>query len=148
YFAETDETVNKKVLKAIEVGIDPIVCVGETLEQRESEQTKELVQNQVKKALQGVASEDLTKIVFAYEPIWAIGTGKTATKEQANDVISYIRQVIEKIYGEVAQEVRIQYGGSVKPANIAEIMSESDIDGALVGGASLKPEDFIKLLNY
>lgn len=148
YFNETDETVNKKVLKALEVGIDPIVCCGETLEEREADKTKDVVKVQVEAALKDVAKEDLAKVVIAYEPIWAIGTGKTATSEQANDVIAYIREVVKGLYGELAEEVRIQYGGSVKPANVAEIMAQSDIDGALVGGASLKAEDFLALLNF
>lgn len=148
YFNETDETVNKKVLKALEVGIDPILCVGETLEEREAGNTKDVCKVQVEKALENVSKEDLAKVVIAYEPVWAIGTGKTATAEQANDVIAYIREVIASIYGEVANKVRIQYGGSVKPGNVVEIMGQSDIDGALVGGASLEPADYIALVNY
>ena len=148
YFNETDETCNKKVLKALETGINPILCCGETLEQRESEETKNVCKVQVEKALENVSKEDITKVVVAYEPIWAIGTGKTATSEDANDVIKYIREVLAGLYGELANEVRIQYGGSVKPANVSEIMSQSDIDGALVGGASLAPNDFTQLVNY
>lgn len=148
YFNETDETVNKKVLKALEVGIDPILCVGETLEEREAGNTKDVCKVQVEKALENVSKEDLAKVVIAYEPVWAIGTGKTATSKQANDVISYIREVIASAYGEVANKVRIQYGGSVKPSNVVEIMEQSDIDGALVGGASLQPADYIALVNY
>ena len=148
YFNETDETVNKKVLKALEVGIDPILCVGETLEEREAGNTKDVCKVQVEKALENVSKEDLAKVVIAYEPVWAIGTGKTATAEQANDVISYIREVIASVYGDLANEVRIQYGGSVKPANVAEIMGQSDIDGALVGGASLKADDYVALVNF
>lgn len=148
YFNETDETVNKKVLKALEVGIDPILCVGETLEEREAGNTKDVCKVQVEKALENVSKEDLAKVVIAYEPVWAIGTGKTATSKQANDVISYIREVIASVYGEVANKVRIQYGGSVKPSNVVEIMEQSDIDGALVGGASLQPADYIALVNY
>lgn len=148
YFNETDETVNKKVLKALEVGIDPILCCGETLEERESGKTKEVCKVQVEKALENVKKEDLSKVVIAYEPIWAIGTGKTATSEDANDVIKYIREVVANLYGELANEVRIQYGGSVKPQNVAEIMSQSDIDGALVGGASLASSDYTQLVNY
>ena len=144
YFNETDETVNKKVLKALEVGIDPILCVGETLEQREAGKTKDVCKVQVEKALENVLKDDLSKVVVAYEPIWAIGTGKTATAEDANDVISYIRG----LYGELANEVRIQYGGSVKPSNVAEIMGQSDIDGALVGGASLASNDYLDLVNF
>ena len=148
YFNETDETVNKKVLKALEVGIDPILCVGETLEQREAGKTKDVCKVQVEKALENVLKDDLAKVVVAYEPIWAIGTGKTATAEDANDVISYIREVIKGLYGELANEVRIQYGGSVKPSNVAEIMGQSDIDGALVGGASLASNDYLDLVNF
>jgi triosephosphate isomerase len=148
YFNETDETVNKKVLKALESGIYPILCCGETLAQREEAQTKKVCEHQITKVLQNVKSEDLEKIVIAYEPIWAIGTGKTATAQDANDVILYIREVVASLYGDVADNVRIQYGGSVKPSNVSEIMNESDIDGALVGGASLAPDDFIKLVNF
>ena len=148
YFNETNETVNKKVLKALEVGIDPILCVGETLEEREAGNTKNICKVQVEKALENVSKEDLAKVVIAYEPIWAIGTGKTATSEDANDVIAYIREVIANLYGELASDVRIQYGGSVKPSNVAEIMSQSDIDGALVGGASLQANDYVELVNF
>ena len=148
YFNETDETVNKKVLKALEVGIDPILCVGETLEEREAGNTKDVCKVQVEKALENVSKEDLAKVVIAYEPVWAIGTGKTATSEDANDVIAYIREVVANLYGELANEVRIQYGGSVKPSNVAEIMNQSDIDGALVGGASLEANDYVDLVNF
>ena len=148
YFNETDETVNKKVLKALEVGIDPILCVGETLEEREAGNTKDVCKVQVEKALENVSKEDLAKVVIAYEPVWAIGTGKTATSEDANDVIAYIREVVANLYGELANEVRIQYGGSVKPSSVAEIMNQSDIDGALVGGASLEANDYVELVNF
>lgn len=148
YFNETDETCNKKVLKAIEVGINPILCCGETLEEREAGKTIEKVKGQIVNGLKDVKPEDLEKIVIAYEPIWAIGTGKTATAEQANEVIAEIRNVVREMFGELADKVRIQYGGSVKPANVAEIMGQSDIDGALVGGASLKPADFLGLLKF
>ena len=148
YYGETDETCNKKVLKAIEVGIDPILCCGETLEEREADKTMDKVKGQIVAGLAGVKAEDLAKVVIAYEPIWAIGTGKTATAEQANEVIAYIRQVVRDVYGDLADQVRIQYGGSVKPANVAEITGQSDIDGALVGGASLKPADFLGLLKF
>lgn len=149
YFNETDETVNKKVLKALEHDILPILCCGETLEQRDAEKTKDVVKEQVEKGLAGVANADLEKVVIAYEPIWAIGTGKTATSGQANDVIKYIRSVVAAIFdAELAAKVRIQYGGSVKPANVAEIMNESDIDGALVGGASLDPESYLGLVHF
>ena len=148
YFNETDETVNKKVLKALEVGIDPRLCDGETLEEREAGNTKDVCKVQVEKALENVSKEDLAKVVIAYEPVWAIGTGKTATSEDANDVIAYIREVVANLYGELANEVRIQYGGSVKPSNVAEIMNQSDIDGALVGGASLEANDYVELVNF
>ena len=148
YFNETDETVNKKVLKALEVGIDPILCVGETLEEREAGNTKDVCKVQVEKALENVSQKDLVKVVIAYEPVWAIGTGKTATSEDANDVIAYIRQVVANLYKDLANEVRIQYGGSVKPSNVGEIMNQSDIDGALVGGASLEANDYIQLVNF
>ena len=148
YFNETNETVNKKVLKALEVGIDPILCVGETLEEREAGNTKDICKVQVEKALENVSKEDIAKVVIAYEPIWAIGTGKTATSEDANDVIAYIRQVVANLYKDLANEVRIQYGGSVKPSNVGEIMNQSDIDGALVGGASLEANDYIQLVNF
>ncbi|MBS6023042.1 MAG: triose-phosphate isomerase [Paeniclostridium sordellii] len=149
YFNETNETVNKKVLKALEAGIDPILCIGETLEEREADKTKDKCRLQVEKALDNVSKDDMKKVVIAYEPIWAIGTGKTATAEQANDVIAYVREVVKGLYGEeISEEVRIQYGGSVKPNNVSEIMNQTDIDGALVGGASLKPADFVELVNF
>ena len=149
YFNETNETVNKKVIKALEEGIDPILCVGETLEEREDSETKNVCKEQTEKALVGVSAEDMKKVVIAYEPVWAIGTGKTATAEDANDVIAYIREVVKGLYGEeISEEVRIQYGGSVKPSNVAEIMNQSDIDGALVGGASLLASDYTELVNF
>ncbi|MDY0276645.1 MAG: triose-phosphate isomerase [Acholeplasma sp.] len=146
YYNETDETVNLKTKKAIETGITPIVCVGEELEVREAGTTNKVVSKQVIAAYKDINKEDALKTVIAYEPIWAIGTGKTATKDQANETIIAIRKVVADLYGkEVANQVRILYGGSVKPENIAELLATSDIDGALVGGASLKPESFIKL---
>jgi triosephosphate isomerase len=148
YFNETNEACNKKVLKALEVCINPILCCGETLEQREANETKNICKVQVEEALKDVDVNDISKVVIAYEPIWAIGTGKTATSEDANDVISYIREVVAGLYKDKANEVRIQYGGSVKPQNVAEIMAQSDIDGALVGGASLAANDYIQLVNY
>lgn len=149
YFNETDETVNLKVKKAIKEGLTPIICVGESLEQREAGTTEEIVKNQVIGAYKDIASEDVVKTVIAYEPIWAIGTGKTATSAQANEVCMHIRQELEKLYSqEIAKKIRIQYGGSVKPANVKEIMAQSDIDGALVGGASLVAEDYLKLIKF
>lgn len=149
YFAETDETVNKKLHKALEEKIIPIVCVGESLEQREKNETEEIIKGQVVKALEGVATESIEGIVIAYEPIWAIGTGKTATSEQANEVCAFVRKIVQDLYTEKeASKIRIQYGGSVKPSNIKEIMEQSDIDGALIGGASLVASDFASLVNY
>lgn len=149
YFNETDESINKKVKKAFEYDINPIVCCGETLEERESDITEEVLGKQIKIDLAGLEKSQVEKLVVAYEPIWAIGTGKTATDKQANDTIAYIRSVIAKMYGrETAEKTRIQYGGSVKPATIKAQMAQSDIDGALVGGASLKSEDFAKIVNY
>ena len=149
YYGETDETVNKKLVKALQVGLKPIVCVGETLEEREAGKTKDVVTTQVKKALENISSEDVNKIIIAYEPIWAIGTGKTATSTEANDTIKIIRKEIEEKYGkDVAECVIIQYGGSVKSSNAQELFTCSDIDGGLVGGASLKPEEFAKIVNY
>ncbi|API90181.1 triose-phosphate isomerase [Marinilactibacillus sp. 15R] len=147
YFGETDEDVNKKAHAIFNHGMIPIICVGETLEQKEAGQTNELVSGQVTKALEGLSDEQVKTSVIAYEPIWAIGTGKTATAEDANSTISVVRQTVAKLYSdEVADAVRIQYGGSVKPANIAELMAQPDIDGALVGGASLEADSFLKLL--
>lgn len=149
YFNETDETVNKKVLKALEYNINPIMCVGETLEEKEAGNEKEVVKNQIVKGLKDVPSEEMEKIVVAYEPIWAIGTGKTASSDDANEMIGYIRQIIEEIYNnDVKEKLRIQYGGSVKPSNVSELMKKEEIDGALVGGASLNAQDFKDLVNY
>lgn len=149
YFNETDETVNKKVLKALEHRILPIMCCGETLEQREAGETKDVVKVQIVKGLAGVDKAVLGDVVIAYEPIWAIGTGKTATSGEANEVIAFIRGVVAEMFDrEVAEKVRIQYGGSVKPANVSDIMNQSDIDGALVGGASLDPESYLGLVNF
>lgn len=149
FFAETDQSVNLKTKKAIESGLIPIICVGESLEQRESEVTTDVVKTQVEAAYLGVVAEDAAKTVIAYEPIWAIGTGKTATSGQANEVCKFIREVLVSLYGQsTADAIRIQYGGSVKPSNVAEIMGESDIDGALVGGASLVEADYLGLMKF
>ncbi len=148
YFAETDETVNKKVLKALEKGLTPIICVGESLEQREQGVTSDLVRMQVKIALQGVSADDAKTVIIAYEPIWAIGTGKTATTEQAEEVCKTIRECIAEVYSaDVAEEVIIQYGGSVNASNSAELFAQANIDGGLVGGASLKAADFSVIAN-
>ena len=149
YFAETDETVNKKMHKAISAGLIPIVCVGETLAQREEGVTESFVRGQVKAAYAGINAADVEKTVIAYEPIWAIGTGKTATKEQANEVIGFIRDEMAQIFGaETAQKVRIQYGGSMNPKNASELMAMPEIDGGLIGGASLKADDFSAVVHF
>ena len=149
YFAETDETVNKKIKTALEVGLKPIVCVGETLEQRESGVTEQIITSQIEKAFEGILAVDLEKIIVAYEPIWAIGTGKTATKEDANATIKQIRKKLAEMYGQnEANGVIIQYGGSVKSSNAKELFEMSDIDGGLVGGASLNAEEFSKIVNF
>ncbi len=149
YFAETDETVNEKVHAAYKYGLKPIVCVGESLTQREQGITEDLIRYQVKIALLGLTATQVKQLVIAYEPIWAIGTGKTATSQQANEVCMIIRQTIESLYGEeTAETVRIQYGGSVNASNAAELFNMSDIDGGLVGGASLKLDDFEKIVKF
>ena len=148
YYNETDMTVNKKVHAALEVGLRPIVCVGESLEQRELGVTMELIAYQVKCALAGVSADKLRHVVIAYEPLWAIGTGKTATAEQAGEVCQAIRAVIRKLYGaRVARSVTIQYGGSMNPKNAAELLAQPDVDGGLIGGASLKPDQFVEIIN-
>lgn len=149
YFGETNETVNKKIKAAINQGIIPIVCVGETLDDRNEGKTKSLLKEQVTEAFKAIDAVDVKKIVVAYEPIWAIGTGETATPEMANNAIAHIRTVIKDLYDEsISEEIRIQYGGSVKPANAEELMNQNDIDGALVGGASLKAESFSEIVNF
>ena len=149
YFAETDETVNLKIKAAFENELKPIVCVGESLDQREAGKAEEIITTQTRLALDGLSNDQVKNTIIAYEPIWAIGTGKTATSDDANDAIKAIRAEIAKIYGnEVAEEVIIQYGGSVKSSNANELFTTSDIDGGLVGGASLKPDEFAKIVNY
>ena len=149
YFNETDETVNKKIKSAFANELKPIVCVGETLEQREAGKAEEIITNQTKIALDGLTEEQVENTIIAYEPIWAIGTGKTATAEDANNSIKAIRNEIAKNYGQnIADKVIIQYGGSVKASNAKELFSTSDIDGGLVGGASLKVEEFANIVNY
>ncbi|KOP79877.1 triose-phosphate isomerase [Cytobacillus solani] len=146
-FNETDDAVNKKTLAAFKHNLTPIVCCGETLEQRENGETMAFVGSQIEKALQGLTEEQVKQTVIAYEPIWAIGTGKSSTAEDANEVCAHIRQVVKEQFSQaVADAVRIQYGGSVKPGNIKEYMSQPDIDGALVGGASLEAQSFLQLL--
>jgi triosephosphate isomerase (TIM) len=146
-FGETDASVNQKVHAAIDHGLTPIVCVGETLEERESNKTSDVVTRQVKEGLKDLTKEQAALVVVAYEPVWAIGTGKTPTAEEANETCGVIREALATAFSrETAEAVRIQYGGSVKPANIKEMMSQSDIDGALVGGASLEAESFLQLV--
>ncbi len=149
YFNETDETVNKKIKAAFKYGLKPIVCVGETLEQREAGKAVEIITKQTELALEGLTNTQVENIIIAYEPIWAIGTGKTATSEDANNSIKEIRNKVSEIYGqETASRVIIQYGGSVKSNNAKELFGMSDIDGGLVGGASLKAEEFNKIVNF
>lgn len=149
YFGETDETVCKRTVAALAKGLKPIVCVGETLLERESGKTEEVVIRQVKGAFSGISADDVVKCVIAYEPVWAIGTGKTATKEEANDTIKVIRDTVKELYGEaVSNELRIQYGGSMNPKNASELMAMPEIDGGLIGGASLKAVDFSEVVKY
>ncbi|QAT44124.1 triose-phosphate isomerase [Aminipila luticellarii] len=148
-FAETDETVNKKLHKAFLAGITPILCVGESLEERDADRAFDVVKSQLVKGLEEITAAQAEVLVIAYEPIWAIGTGRTASPEQANEMCGFIRDVIDGLYGEiVADKTIIQYGGSVKPSNATEIMNMEEIDGALVGGASLVPEEFIQIVNF
>ena len=147
YFAETDETVNKRTLTALNAGLIPIVCVGETLEERETNKTEEVLARQIKIGLKDV--EDITKLVIAYEPVWAIGTGKTATAEQADETIAFIRKTVgETFCPKCAEKVRIQYGGSMNAGNCKELMAKEQIDGGLIGGASLKAPDFAAIVNF
>ncbi|MCB2292905.1 triose-phosphate isomerase [Clostridium algoriphilum] len=149
YFNETDETVNKKLKAAYSHSIKPILCVGETLSDREGNVTEKVLESQIKLDLAGLIKQQVETLVIAYEPIWAIGTGKTATADQANETIGFIRTTVGAMFGkDVADKVRIQYGGSVKPSTIKEQMGKSDIDGGLIGGASLKAEDFAGIVNY
>lgn len=147
YFGETDEGVNRKLKAALALGLTPIVCVGETLQQREADQTQAVIQSQFRGGFAGISAEQAAATVIAYEPVWAIGTGRTATPEQAEAVHSDLRGLLENEYNsQIAQSVRIQYGGSVKPNNAAELLAQPNIDGALVGGASLKADDFLPIV--
>lgn len=149
YFNESDETVNRKAKALLEAGITPVICVGENLYQREHNYQDKLVAEQVANAMEGIPAEDAAKVVIAYEPIWAIGTGRTATPIQANHMCKVIRDEIDEIYDEeTADKIVIQYGGSVKPENASEILNMEEIDGALVGGASLEPLKFIEIVNF
>ncbi|MEW6008933.1 MAG: triose-phosphate isomerase [Candidatus Omnitrophota bacterium] len=147
YFRETDETVNKKIKTALKFGLTPIVCIGETLDERERGETFSIVEKQFSGLLKDISASSLEKLVFAYEPVWAIGTGKTATSAQAEEVHAFLRKLLEKWYNkEISQSIRILYGGSVKPDNSRELISQEDIDGALVGGASLNLKDFSEII--
>jgi len=149
YFNETDETVNRRIKAAFDNDLIPVMCVGESEKERESKNTFSVLDKQLKKGLEDFSSDDLKKLVIAYEPVWAIGTGKTATSEQAQEVHQFLRSVLEKSFGNMlAKSIRILYGGSVKPNNIAELMAMPDVDGALVGGASLDPETFSKIVHF
>ena len=148
YFGETDATVNLRTLAAVAAGLTPIICVGEKKEEREAGYTDALVTYQTLTALTGLTAEQVAKVVIAYEPVWAIGTGLTATDEQANETIGVIRSAIRSVYGDAADEVRIQYGGSMNPKNVKGLMAQPEIDGGLIGGASLKAEDFSKVVLY
>jgi triosephosphate isomerase len=149
YFNETDETVNKKLHQLFTTTIIPVLCVGEVLEERDAGKEFDVVKTQMEGALAGLSGDQVSRLVVAYEPVWAIGTGRTASPEQANEMCAYIRNVVEKLYDEeVCDRVIIQYGGSVKPSNATEIMNMDEIDGALVGGASLVPADFMEIINF
>jgi len=149
YFGETDTTVNNRITAAIKGDLIPVVCVGETEKEREANETFEVLEKQFQKGLEGFSAEDLATLVIAYEPVWAIGTGKTATKDQAQEAHQFLRQLLDKRYGNMlAKSIRILYGGSVKPNNIDELMAMPDIDGALVGGASLSAETFSQIVLY
>ncbi|MDP8262194.1 MAG: triose-phosphate isomerase [Candidatus Ancaeobacter aquaticus] len=149
YFGETNETVNKKIKAALAEGLTPIVCVGEVLAEREEGRMQEVLKVQVTESLAGLTKEEMVKCVIAYEPVWAIGTGKTATPDQAQDVHQYIRSLIGDMFDKsVSDSIRIQYGGSVKPSNVSELMAKDSIDGALVGGASLEADSFVQLVKY
>lgn len=149
YFGENNEMVNKKILAVIKAGLVPILCVGEKLQERKGGKTFEVVKGQLLWALRGILTTDVDKLIIAYEPVWAIGTGLTATPDQAQEVHNYLRQLlVEKFGGKVAENIRILYGGSVKPENICGLMDKEDIDGALVGGASLKAKTFLRIVNY
>ncbi|HPT39634.1 MAG TPA: triose-phosphate isomerase [Candidatus Omnitrophota bacterium] len=143
FFGETNETVNLKIKASLKQGLTPIICVGENLQEREANNTFKVIQNHIQGSLAGISAQDILKVVIAYEPVWAIGTGKTASPDQAQEVHKYIRGLLKEMFGEeAAQSIRIQYGGSVKPENIAELIGKPDVDGALVGGASLKVDSF------
>jgi triosephosphate isomerase len=148
YFSETDETVNKKTKAALVAGLIPVICIGETLKEREQNITFKVIEKQIKEGFDGLTPQQAATIVIAYEPVWAIGTGKTATPDQAQEVHAFTRKVYSQMYGDASQKVRILYGGSVNPTNVSDLMKQPDIDGGLVGGASLEAESFTKLVKY
>jgi triosephosphate isomerase len=148
-FGETDETVNKRMKATLHQGLDPIFCIGETLKEREEERAFAVIGDQLQGGLRGITEEEMDRVVIAYEPVWAIGTGKTATPQQAEEVHAFIRQRLSDLFSNgIAEKIRIQYGGSVTPDNVKGLMSQKDIDGALVGGASLKPDTFSKIVRF
>ena len=147
YFGETDETVNKRIAAALKYDLKPIVCIGETLEEREGNKTEAVLEKQIKGAFAGISADDFKKIVIAYEPVWAIGTGKTATPDMAEATHAFIRKVVAELYGALAEDVVIQYGGSMKPENSKELVAQADIDGGLIGGAALKAGSFFDLVS-
>lgn len=148
YFSETDETVNKRLLAALQEELKPIVCIGETLEQRQNGSTNQVIESQIKGAFKSLSASDIEKIIIAYEPVWAIGTGMTATPEQAEETHVFIRKTVAQLANDdVAENIRIQYGGSVKPENAAQILSKPNVDGALIGGASLNVDSFIQIIS-
>ncbi|MFC1888982.1 triose-phosphate isomerase [Thermodesulfobacteriota bacterium] len=149
FFGETNETVNKRIKAVLNENMSTILCVGELLEERKSERTEAVIEEQVREGLDGINPDEMNNIVVAYEPVWAIGTGETATPDQAQHVHAFIRRLIKDLYdSSIAEEIRIQYGGSVKPSNAAELMAQPDVDGALVGGASLDPESFAGIVRF
>ncbi len=147
YFCETDAAVNRKVLAVLAAGLEPIMCIGETLQQNEAGETEAVLERQAREGLNGVTAADIARVTIAYEPVWAIGTGRAATADDAQSRCAFIRRQLRSVYGDLADQVRIQYGGSVTPANAAELLGKPDIDGALVGGASLKAADFTAIVN-
>jgi triosephosphate isomerase len=148
YFAETDESVNRKAHAALAASLTPIVCLGETLAEREAGKTFDVVSRQLREGFRGIPAAEGPKVILAYEPVWAIGTGKTATPAQAQEVHAFLRARMQELWGDAAAAVRVLYGGSVKPDNIADLMAKEDIDGALVGGASLSPESFARIVKF
>jgi len=148
YFGETDQTVNRRVRAVLQSSLQPVICIGETLEERETDKHYDIITQQLAAGLDGLTRQSLLRIILAYEPVWAIGTGRTATPETAQEMHAYIRNRLSGMFGEEAQAVRILYGGSVKPGNIASLMQQPDVDGALVGGACLEADSFLSIIHY